>query len=217
MRSFLFCALAVCLLPAIALAGYFSSRPETNRVRPLAERRTGTYDISFERTGCYGTCPVYVLRVDAEGHSHLILTGFDESDEGDENEFRPVEVHYQWKLPAIQHARILETFEKRGFRRLKRNYWFGVTDHETRIISLSTPHGRWSTTVYAVPCERDAGKWNSKPRAKSGMQRPVPDVFCDAADLLHTAACDTLAHGASVPGRSQPERIRLFHPPRCDQ
>lgn len=194
------------LLVAIATLGYGMSK---DRGRPLRMEPDTVHNISFERTGCYGPCPIYVLLVDAERHTRLSMQGFIENEAGDHDN---VPIVYEWTLPADRHTAIVELIENHGFRTLDLDYSIPVTDMEMKTIAVTTTRGHWSTSVYAVPCKREGVQWDSGQLQRRRVDRFVPDVFCDTAALLHKVACDTFRQGTRI-GRAQD--VAPFHPPQC--
>ncbi len=194
------------LLVVIATLGY---RMSADRERSPQRKAETLYNISFERSGCYGPCPIYVLLVDAKRRTRLSMSGFVEDEASD---YDSLPIVYEWTLPADRHTAIVELIENHGFRTLDLDYFIGITDMETKTIAVTTTRGHWSTSVYAVACEREHGKADSEQVGRSKTDRFVPDVFCDTAALLHEAACDTFKQGMRI-GRASD--VAPFHPPQC--
>lgn len=206
MRTLISTISGLALLVVIAMLGYDMS---ADRERPLRMKPDTVYNISFERTGCYGPCPIYLLLVDAKRHTRLSMEGFVENEAGD---YDSVPIVYEWTLPADRHTAIVELIENHGFRTLDLAYFIGVTDMEMKTIGVTTTRGHWSTSVYAVPCKRESVGLGFEQGGRSKTDRFVPDVFCDTAALLHEAACDTFGQGTRI-GRASD--VAPFHPPQC--
>lgn len=206
MRPFFLIA-GLFLLTLITLAGHLYGSTSSNRVSARSEIAHRDYNITLTRTGCYGDCPIYTLHLDGRGYTRLVLEGLPKDDD-QKADF--VHFVYESKIPDDRRDAIVSLAEKGGFRGLNLDYSRGNPDLERRTITITTRHGRWSTSVYGIPCESAARKW--KDDASSDDIATVPDVFCALESELHQVACETLAHGVRI------DRVRgadPIQPPTC--
>jgi hypothetical protein len=98
--------------------------------------------LTFERTPCFGTCPVYTMQVYAdgrvayEGRHHVPLLG--------KKEFR---------LPAAAVADMLHQAKEAYFESFQEQYKSGVTDMPSTIVAIRQPDGTFKkvTAESAVP------------------------------------------------------------------
>lgn len=197
-------------LAAIGVTGYVAqgTREGARAPDPPISSREN-YNISFERTGCYGNCPAFALTIDGEGNTLLRMHA------RQENPSRPYETEillYGSKLAPQQHASLIAGIEKGGFRRLKLDYAIQVTDAPSTTIAIDTPRGHWSTEVYAVPCAKEGTKLSESDRRDFGITEFVPDIFCELSERLDAIACDTYLRGT----RLGPDHdLKPFMPPHC--
>lgn len=167
------------------------------------------YNIAFERTACFGICPDFVLLIDGKGNTRLTMTA------SQENPPEPYErkiLLYASKLSPAQHSALIAAIEKGGFRRLDLDYSAMVTDSSNTMITIDTPRGHWSTDVYAVPCEKTASAWSEADRNAWGIEKFVPDIFCELSERLDAVACDTYLHGKPLGPNHD---LKPFRPPLC--
>ena len=86
--------------------------------------------LTFERTPCFGTCPVYTMQVFAdgrvayEGRHHVPIIGKKE-----------------FKLPAATVADMLRQAKEARFETFETQYRSGVTDMPSTIVAIRQPDG----------------------------------------------------------------------------
>ncbi len=119
---------------------------------------------------------------------------------------------YGSKLPPELHSALITAIERGGFRRLDLDYSVMVTDSSSTMIAIDTPRGHWSTDVYAVPCEKKGSTWSESDRKELGIEKFVPDIFCELAERLDAVACDTYLHGTPLGPNHD---LKPFRPPHC--
>ncbi len=203
--------ISVCVaLVATVLASYAANRPDTHEpasgVSPVS--RAG-YNIAFERTACLGACPAFVLMIDGEGNTRLTMTAFQKD---------PPEAYerkmllYGSKLSPERHSALIAEIEQGGFRRLDLDYSVMVTDSSSTMIAINTPRGHWSTDVYAMPCEKKGSTWSEADQKEWGINKFVPDIFCELSARLDAVACDTYLHGTPLGPNHD---LKPFRPPHC--
>src|SRR3954471_14210607 len=81
--------------------------------------------ITLERTACFGTCPVYMVTIAADGQV-----------EYDGKEFVRVKGHATAHIPPGDVAALVEAFETAGYFDLKDEYTANITDMPTTITSI---------------------------------------------------------------------------------
>lgn len=210
MRSTTLLSLIAALLTAICAAGYATqdSRGNDRKPDPHIASSQG-YKISFERTGCFGICPVFVLLIDEDGTTQLQMPALHE--DLSESYVRRT-LLFESKLLPEKHAALIRHIEEGGFRRLKLDYSAMVTDNPSTMIAIDTPQGHWSTHVYAVPCESEGARWSESHRRDWGITEFVPDIFCELSERLGAVACETYLHGTRLGPHHD---LKPFRPPHC--
>ena len=198
------------VLLAIAMGGYSTTRADIGeRAQDPPISTTEGYNIAFERTVCLGNCPAFTLLIDGEGNVRLTMAAFQE------NPPEPYEektLLYGMKLSPRLHLALIAAIEQGGFRRLDADYSIMVTDSSSTMIAIDTPRGHWSTDVYAVPCEKRGSAWSESHRKDWGIEKFVPDIFCELAERLDAVACDTYLHGTPLGPNHD---LKPFRPPNC--
>jgi hypothetical protein len=110
----------LCLVPLLV---------ETQK-RPAVVLPPKIRQISFERTYCFGTCPVYRVTINADGTvlfkgvAHVIRKGV-----------------YKGKIEPEEFKRLATVTEKLGFFGMKTYYGLGMTDLPSQIITVVTDKG----------------------------------------------------------------------------
>ncbi len=189
MRPFFLIA-GICLLMLVALAGHLYGSTHGNRVSRHVEITNRDYSITISRSGCYGDCPIYTLQIDGNGHTRLMLEALAPREKGKEE---LVELIYESRVTEPRRKAIVALAEAGGFRSLDLDYSRGNPDLERRTIMVGTPRGRWSTSVYGIPCKSESAQ--RRGNAAGDDTATVPDVFCALESELHRVACDTLSDG----------------------
>ena len=198
------------VLVAIGLASYAINQPDKHELASGAPAtyRAG-YNIAFERTACLGACPDFVLLIDSVGNTRLTMTAF-QKDPPEPYERKML--LYGSKLSPERHSALIDAIEKGEFRRLDLDYSVMVTDSSSTKIAINTPRGHWSTDVYAVPCMKKGSAWSESDRKQWGIEKFVPDIFCELAERLDAVACDTYLHGTPLGPNHD---LKPFRPPHC--
>ena len=210
MRAVLVLALTTALLTMIGLAGYRCQRAialdgnalvRTDQFRP--------YNITFERTACFGTCPDFALMIDYSGNVRLQVPAFAE---GGSEDPKPGQMIFETTLSHARYAALTKQFDTGGFRKLKLDYSVMVTDGPTTTITMDSTRGQWSTQVYMVPCASEGMRRNAESLRQMGITEFVPDIFCDLSTELDEIACDAYLHGKRI---NPADALKPFRPPYC--
>lgn len=210
MKSVFAFAVVSALMAAIGLGGYRSGQVDpTAGNSENSLRQSSFYNITFERTACYGRCPDFVLMIDYRGNVRLQVTAIRRSS-SDTSEFG--HVVFSTKLSSEHHARLSKRFDTGGFRKLKLDYSAAVTDGPSTTISIDSPEKHWATQVYMVPCASDAARRDADMLNRRGITEFVPDIFCELSDKLDEIACDTYLHGSRL---GSDHDLVPFSPPQC--
>ncbi|MGN6153436.1 MAG: DUF6438 domain-containing protein [Lysobacteraceae bacterium] len=208
MKPALALTLIALLLAGIGVSAYrvqHADATEGNAATPSAD----AYNITFERTGCLGYCPAFLLLIDVEGHVRLQMPAFTDVESGEPESGLAT---YVTQLPASRMKALARRFDTGGFRRLKLDYSVDVTDGSSTTISIDSPHGHWATQVYVVPCASSGKRWSAETRNHMGMTEFVPDVFCELSDALDDIACEAYQHGSRL---GSVDDLKPFRPPHC--
>lgn len=182
-----------------------SGRPEyasTQSAKPpfRAER----YTITFERTGCLGYCPVFVLQVQPDLGTDLQLN---QAAHFRGEELRWSELHFRSRVEREQMLQLISTIEHGQFWRLQSDYSIKATDLSSTSIEVATPERRWTVRVSGVRCmSQRAYAWSE------ASVEPVPDVFCALASKLDAIACQTYTQGHA---RKLADNEEIYFPPNC--
>jgi len=198
------------VLVSVGLASYAINQPDQREPASSASTTSlAGYNIAFERTGCLGPCPDFVLLIDGEGNTRLTMTAFQKDPR---EPYETKMLLYGSKLTPQRHSALIAAIEKGGFRRLDLDYSVMVTDSSSTMIAIDTPRGHWSTDVYAVPCEKKGSTWSEADRKGWGIKKFVPDIFCELAERLDAVACDTYLYGTPLGPNHD---LKPFRPPHC--
>lgn len=106
-------------------------------VAPSSAQAQKIKQIVFERTPCYGTCPVYRITLNSDGSvvynglAHVSRLGV-----------------YRERLHAEDFVRLSSLVDKLGFFKLKDRYVYGATDMATQILTVVTDKGRKTVVEY---------------------------------------------------------------------
>lgn len=210
MRTVLALALTAASLTMIGVAGYRCQRAiavdgnalvRTDQFRP--------YNITFERTACFGICPDFVLMIDHSGNVRLQVPAFAEAES---EEPRPGQMIFETTLSHARYAALTRRFDTGGFRKLKLDYSVMVTDGPSTTIAMDSPLGHWATQVYMVPCASEGLRRNAESLRQMGITEFVPDIFCDLSSELDEIACDAYLHGKRI---NPADALKPFRPPHC--
>ncbi|MFD2721733.1 DUF6438 domain-containing protein [Hymenobacter monticola] len=117
-------------------------KTKTKKVSKKATPTEAGPVLTYERTPCFGTCPVYTMQVYAdgrvayEGRHHVPLIG-----------------RKEFKLPAAAVADMLRQAKEAHFETFQEQYKSGVTDMPSTIVAIRQPDGtvKKVTAESAVP------------------------------------------------------------------
>ncbi len=144
--------LAVFVLVALSALGATGCGPEQ---KPFPEIDRAKLRITLERTGCFGSCPRYLVSIDGQGNV-VFDTGptSEEMGLGDRPDYSidtgvRVAGKYWTKITGEQVDAIITQFENVGFFELEDEYVSQVTDNPTYVVSIDTGNGKKSIVDYA--------------------------------------------------------------------
>lgn len=119
-----------------------------------------TAEITLERTGCLGSCPVYTVTVFGDGR--VVYVG----------EFNvAVTGRHTATVPVAEVEGLLRRFEAANFFALKDGYWAPITDHPTRLVTLRLNDREKQVADYA------------------GVQVGMPTSVTELETAIDTVAC----------------------------
>lgn len=168
------------------------------------------YFLEFERTPCFGECPVFVLRIGKNGIASLDVPG--DRPFSEESKTPNIKhIRYSKAVSASSRLELVQTLEKGGFWKLDSDYSFMVTDNPGKQISVQSKDRSWSVHVYAVPCVTQAKSFSSTYLENRKYEKLVPDVFCDLETKLDAIACDIYKNGHTSPD----DNTKAIWPPSC--
>lgn len=208
-RPALVITLTAVLLAVIGMTGYGFRHADGPDGAPTETPRAHSYDITFQRSACFGECPDFVMRIDPAGNVKLHVPA---SEGAPSDERHPGIMISGTSLSPARYAALARRFDTDGFRELKRNYSINVTDGPTTTITLDSPHGHWSTEVYMVPCVMEVGPRDPETLRQMGITEFVPNIFCDLAAELDEIACDAYL---SKKGLNPSDDMNPFRPSHC--
>jgi Domain of unknown function (DUF6438) len=133
--------------------------PESCRIHPA---RTDISEIAIERTGCYGTCPIYWLRLRADG-----------SAETDARAYTPHLGHHRGSLDPRRFQELANLVLELGFFGFDDSYSCLVTDSPTVYVSITRGKQRKIISHYAPDM--------TGPRALEIIEEKIDDY----ADEVH--------------------------------
>lgn len=123
--------------------------------KPFPEIDRAKLRITLERTGCFGSCPRYQVRIDGNGNV-VFDTGPTSAEMGfgngpDYSTETGIRVagKYRAKIPAEKVDALVEQFQSADFFNLKDVYRAEVTDNPTYVVSIDTGNGVKSVVDYA--------------------------------------------------------------------
>ena len=172
---------------------------------------TADYSFEFERTPCFGECPVFNLLIAKDGTAVLKVPA-DRRFEGILNVPDIRDIRYSKKLSIEARMELIQTAEKGGFWKMDSNYSFQVTDMPGQDIAVQSKDRSWQVNVYAVPCVTEARNLKNSYMDDWNFEKLVPDVFCELEKKLDAVVCDVYQTGA----RSGDDAIEAIWPPRCN-
>lgn len=195
-------------LVLLALSALCACRPASRDGASAVEDTV----IEVEREGCLGDCPVYRLRIDGNGIAFFSAHDFTGRHPLRQSTGDVVAVH---QLDEAQHVALVGLLHSQAYAALAPRYEAAVSDGPRTTIAVSTPAGVRRVTQYAVACLRDSREPHAL-RAKTphAGSRFVPDVFCEAVELIENASCAGYWSAQTRPpaDRNDP---RLAPPQRC--
>jgi hypothetical protein len=165
-----------------------------NRVKPITPQFVHFGQLTLERTGCLGSCPVYTVTIDRDGHVTYRAPVFHPTPQG---AIKGSTVVRQGRMPENVLRVLIAAVESPEYSRLESTYALDVTDMPGTEIKVSGQGLSTQTYVYAVPCEKDAKAdsiyWKMKALLQSGTEvsesPPVPDIFCTVEELADIGSC----------------------------
>ena len=184
-----------------------ASKTETNELQSTDGSRP--YNITFERTACFGTCPIFELMIDYTGDVRLHVPGFEDLPS---DERRRGIMIFATRLAPKRHADLSRRFDTGGFRKLKLYYSVPMTDGPTTRITVDSLQGQWYTEVYLMPCASERTDWAEEIRRTTDGQEAVPDIFCELSTELDDIACDAYLRGERL---GPADNLKPFRPPHC--
>lgn len=144
--------LVVFALITVAAMGVAACGPEQ---KPFPEIDRAKLRINLERTGCFGSCPRYQVRIDGNGNV-VFDTGPTSAEMGfgngpDYSTETGVRVagKYRTKIAVEEVDALVEQFHSADFFNLKDVYRAEVTDNPTYVVSIDTGNGKKSVVDYA--------------------------------------------------------------------
>ena len=156
-----------------------------NRVKPLAPQLVHFGQLTLERTGCLGSCPMYTVTIERNGRVTYRTPVFHSTPQGGIKETAVVKLG---QMPANSLHALITAVESPEYTKLEADYSLGITDFPSTIIEVSSERGFTRTHVYAVPCEKDAKDDRLYQELKSDSP-PVPDIFCAVERLADIGSC----------------------------
>lgn len=176
------------------------------------EFRDDTY-VVLKRSGCLGSCVPYEVHIGPGGNVGFV--GRDRTGRHPErNEEGDVVRVYALAYP---HRRAMfDLIFSQAFAELEPVYTAGVTDGQTTTITITDRHGSRSVSRNVAACLRDRKQPGALPAiaAAGKPARWVPDVFCEAVELIDSASCATY-WSVELDGTSDPADPRLSPPWQC--
>ena len=156
--------------------------------------RMADYELEFERTPCFGECPVFKLRIGKDGTASLDVPG-DQPFDGTVKVPRIKDIRYSKTLTDEVRMELISSLEKGGFWKMDSNYFYGVTDNPGQRISVQSIDRSWDVDVYAVPCVTEYRSLKRSYMKDWKFEKLVPDVFCEMEKKLDAVACDVYLKG----------------------
>ena len=170
------------------------------------------YSIEFDRTACFGSCPVFNLRIEKDGNAVLLVPG-DKPFEGKLRIPDIKDIRYSKVLTDEARLDLVSTLEKGGFWKMNYDYSYAVTDNPSQTMSVQSKDRSRVVHVYAVPCVKEGRELKESHMKDWNFKKLVPDVFCDLEDKLDAIACDVYKNGR----RSLDDGTEAIWPPQCDK
>ena len=168
--------------------------------------------VEVERNGGGDGSPVYRLRIDGNGIALFGARDFTGRHPLRQSTGEVAAVH---QLDEAQHAALVGLLHSQAYAALAPRYEAAVSDGPRTTIAVSTPAGVRRVTRYAVACLRDSREPQALPAtAVHAGSRFVPDVFCEAVDLIESASCAGYWSAQTRPPADRDDP-RLSPPPRC--
>ncbi|MGQ2943324.1 MAG: DUF6438 domain-containing protein [Blastomonas fulva] len=123
--------------------------------KPFPEIDRSKLQITLSRSGCFGSCPAYEVRIDGDGNV-VFNTGPTSAEMGlgegkDYSTQTGVRVagRYRTSLAAEQVDALIDQFKGADFFNLKDEYQSEITDNPTYIVSIDTGNGKKTVVDYA--------------------------------------------------------------------
>lgn len=156
-----------------------------HRVKPLPPQRVHFGQLTLERTGCLGSCPMYTVTIQRDGRAAYRTPVLHHTPQGGIEETSLIK---RGEMPSSVLRQLIAIVESTEYTKLEADYSLGITDFPSTMIEVSSEKGFTRTHVYAVPCEKDARNDRLDQELKSESP-PVPDVFCAVERLAEVGSC----------------------------
>ncbi|MEI2455460.1 hypothetical protein [Lysobacter firmicutimachus] len=195
-------------LTVLALSALCACQPASRGGGNAVEDTT----IEVERSGGGADSPVYRLRIDGNG-----IAMFSAPDASGRHPLRHSngEVMAMHPLDEAQHVALVGLLNSQAFAALAPRYEAGSKNGAVTTITVAGRAGKRRVTQYAVACLRDSKRPGAVPSNAVGPGSGfVPDVFCEAVDLIENASCAGYWSAQTRPPR-EPSDPRLSPPERC--
>ncbi len=132
MRHFLFLLLAITFVATLPAHAQKAHKTKIKTTKTTTKQPV----LTFERTVCLGTCPVYLVSVFADGRVAY-----------DGRQHVPVTGQKTFKLAPAVVSEMLQMAEKTHFAALEPRYSTGITDVPANIVAVRQPSGELKTVV----------------------------------------------------------------------
>ena len=192
----------------LALSALCACQPPSRGGASAVEDTT----VEVERSGGAEDSPVYRLRIDGNG-----IAMFSAPDSSGRHPLRHSsgDVMAMHQLDEAQHVALVGLVNSSAFAELAPSYEASAKNGATTTITVSTRAGKRRVRQYAVACLRDSQRPGALRSNAIGQDAGyVPDVFCEAVDLIENASCAGYWSAQTRPP-SDPADPRLSPPERC--
>jgi hypothetical protein len=134
-----------------------AERPPLRHVAPPVVRDDSTVSVTLERTGCFGSCPSYIVTVSTEGiefdgRSYVVATG-----------------KHADRVDAGKVRELARKFVASDFYSMDDQYRGLVTDNPTKVLSISIDGSRKRVVDYV-------GSWVGMPAVISDLEDEVDSL-----------------------------------------
>ncbi|MEG3788689.1 hypothetical protein V1318_01000 [Lysobacter sp. CCNWLW3] len=169
--------------------------------------------VVFKRSGCPGSCAPYEVHIGPGGN--VVFVGRDRTGQHPERN-QDGDLVRAYALAYPHRRAMFDLIFSQRYAELEPVYSAGGTDGQTTTIAITDRQGTRSVSNNGVACLRDSKQPGALPAVAAAGKpaRWVPDVFCEAVELIDSASCATY-WSAELEAPGNPADPRLSPPWQC--